>query len=169
MVNDIGKRFVGYLIDFGFAETCISNLDAFVHLSDVIDDYASTIKLKETTVFAKVREKAKLKNSLYEVSVYIGSLELLAVGGVVFYEDKQECFLGYSFKPLIPLMSQGRNVVSRTIYTKKAPFEVINSERLLRQYYKAHSSKLWSFHSKNLFNLGFFPTEPTTCQLPPSH
>ncbi|CAO0789386.1 unnamed protein product [Mucor circinelloides] len=97
MVNDIGKRFVGCLIDFGFVETCISNLDAFVHLGNVIDDYASTIKLKETTVFAKVREKANFKNSLYEVSVQNGFVERVTVGGIVFYEQiRRHCFLGPS-------------------------------------------------------------------------
>ncbi|KAL7332409.1 hypothetical protein PS15p_204458 [Mucor circinelloides] len=120
IVSDIGKRFVGCLIDFGFVKTYISSLDAFVHLGDAIDDCANNIKLKENTVFAKIREKANFKNSSYEVSVYIGSLELLAVGGVVFYEDKRECFLGSSVKPLIPLMSHGRNVVSRTIYITRA-------------------------------------------------
>ncbi|KAL7318196.1 hypothetical protein PS15m_004452 [Mucor circinelloides] len=94
MVNNIGKKFVGCLIDFGFVKTYISSLDAFVHLGDVIDDCANNIKLKETTVFAKAREKANIKSSSYEVSVQIGFVERVTVGGIVLYEQiRRHCFL----------------------------------------------------------------------------
>lgn len=36
----------------------------------------------------------------------------------------------------------------------------MSSERLLRQYYKVHAGKEWSFHMKSFFDLGFFPVNP---------
>ncbi|KAL9553728.1 hypothetical protein MBANPS3_003153 [Mucor bainieri] len=111
---------------------------------------------------ARIREKANFGVSSYEVLIFIGSFdELLTVGGVLF--NKQgiaNCFLGSSVKGLIPIMSHASQTSTTKIWTTIGPYEATTSERLLRQYYKLHASKAWSFHMKSVNDFGFFPVNP---------
>lgn len=135
--------------------------DVFVHPSDGLDGCANRITTKDSYVFSKIREKLNYKSSSYEIEVYMSSFELLAIGGVVLNTNKTaSSSLGSSVKPLIAIMSHGKETVSRDIYVKKAPAEVATSERLLHQYYKAHANKKWPFHMKKLANLGFYSLSP---------
>ncbi|CAO3627673.1 unnamed protein product [Mucor fragilis] len=139
-VNQAGEHFLGCVVNFEFFKL---------------------ITTKDSYVFSKIREKLNYKSSSYEIEVYMSSFELLAIGGVVLNTNKTaSSSLGSSVKPLIAIMSHGKETVSRDIYVKKAPAEVATSERLLHQYYKAHANKKWPFHMKKLANLGFYSLSP---------
>jgi hypothetical protein len=67
---------------------------------------------------------------------------LLVIGGVVITADNEgSCFLGSSVKPLIKVMSHGKNTISKDIYVKQMLTPALSSERLLRQHYKIHAGK----------------------------
>lgn len=67
-VSNTAKKFLGCFIDFGFVKIHVTSFDAFVHL-EALDDCATSMKVKDSTVFAKIREKANYKNPSYELSV----------------------------------------------------------------------------------------------------
>lgn len=111
--------------------------------------------------FAKIREKANFGVSSYEVFLFIGSLELLAIDDIVIDgQGKANCFLGSSIKPLIPLMTHATETLAQQVWKVDRPIEAMTSERLLRQYYKVHANMQWSYHTKSFFDLGFFPVNP---------
>ena len=120
------KGYLGCVIEFDVGKVIITSLDAFVHLGHEVDDCANRMLTKEKHGFAKIREKANFGVSSYEISIFIGALELIAVGGVAI--DNQEdssCFLGPSIMPLIPIMTHATNTASQQIWTASTPIEAM--------------------------------------------
>ncbi|KAL9553729.1 hypothetical protein MBANPS3_003154 [Mucor bainieri] len=136
VVKQYATRFLGCIIEFPVCTIYITSLDAFVHLGKDKDDCANRLVKFEKHAYAKIREKANFGISSYEVSIFIGSLELLAVGGIVVTkEEDAQCFLGSSVKPLIPIMTHGTETISQQVRTTIQPSKSIYYTPISLQFY----------------------------------
>ncbi|KAL0136015.1 hypothetical protein V8B55DRAFT_1343398, partial [Mucor lusitanicus] len=121
-------------------------------------------------VFSKLHHKFEKGNNFFELSIIVhGCIELLAVGGLVTIKGTPvDAFLGSSVKPLKKAMTIDGDRLTSSIYIRNQQQAVVATTRLLRQYYKVDSCNLWSFHSKQMFDVGFFPVSPANVDAHPS-
>lgn len=139
----------------------ITSFDAFLHHMPTLDDCADKSsmapKLQST---ASMRVKTQFGTDYFELSIHIGSIELLAVAG--FQGDATTCnynpFLGSSISSLPPELKENR--ISNTIHVRIQPAPFSTSNRHLRQYCKASANFPWSFHSLRYVTRGFYPVNP---------
>lgn len=169
IVTDLGNTFIRCILLFENVKFLITSFDVFSHLKN-IDDCGYDKKWLNKKVFARIHNKNGLNNDYYEVSVIIhGCIELLAIGGIVAFNGEQvETFLGSSVKVLRTKHIIDGDCLAKEVYVESHNREIVRSNRLLRQYYKQDSCKLWSFHLKATFDTGFFPLNPIDIESHPS-
>ncbi|KAF1800375.1 hypothetical protein V8B55DRAFT_1340734 [Mucor lusitanicus] len=158
---ELGSYFVGSIVCFDQIKILIASLDIFFHIEN-IDDCAYTNQWLDETVFSKLHMKSERGNNFFELSLIVdGCIELLVVGGLaVINGGSAEPFLGSSVKPLNRAKVLDGDLIARKIFVPTNPKATIQTERLLRQYYKRDSCKPWSFHLEELYSIGFHPIHP---------
>lgn len=167
--NNVGNYFVGAVICFEKVKVLITSLDVFFHIENV-DDCAYAIQWFNESVFAKLHMKSEKGNNFFELSIIVdGCIELLAVAGLCSINGGSvEPFLGSSVKPLNRAKVLDGDITTTKILVPTREKETMQSERLLRQYYKRDSCKLWSYHLKGTYDVGFYPVHPLHAEQHPS-
>ncbi|CDH60989.1 hypothetical protein RO3G_12430 [Lichtheimia corymbifera JMRC:FSU:9682] len=162
LASDIGQRYVESLVLFGSFWFLITSVDVFLHGTPTIDDCAHNGGWNyENSVQASIVSKSHLGHSkYYELSLSLGNVELLAVGGFYGHTDHAttSAFLGSSLKGL-PEQINGSASTSR-ILIRKIPAISTTSNRHIRQYAKTSAAASWSTHSFRFSVKGFFPVNP---------
>lgn len=90
-----------------------------------------------------------------EISIYFGMIELLIVGGYIFTGGDLVPFLGSS---LGNFEFQDESTCGIWIPAAQQPY--MNTERLLNQYFKNCSYKLWGYHCLHSYLKKFMPIIP---------
>ena len=109
---------------------------------------------------AVIRAKGMHGKAYYEVSLFVGNIELLAVGGLHGHEARpnKNPFLGSSI-PNLPIALQ-KESRSSSIYVKEDTAMSTFSNRHLRKYGKIAAAYKWSGHSDRFVSSGFYPVNP---------
>ncbi|KAF7729616.1 hypothetical protein EC973_003989 [Apophysomyces ossiformis] len=172
LVTMYGEHFIESVMIFGEYWILVTALDAFVHRSPALDDCAND---NQGTFFhvpeAHICVKSFYGIDYYEVSIFIGHLEFLAVGGFFgsLTSSTRMGFLGSSIHGLPVALK--KSIKADSILTRTTPGSCTRSNRLLRQYGKIHAARNWSFASTHFATQGFFPVNPVNFsshpQLPP--
>ncbi|ORY96381.1 hypothetical protein BCR43DRAFT_416430, partial [Syncephalastrum racemosum] len=160
MVQRVAQRHVESIVLFDRCWFLFTSLDAFADRA--YDDCSNFSEQPfQETVMASVTPKSYMGGKeYYEISLYIGSVELLAVGGFwgICGGNDVHPFLGSSI-PNLPIDLQGSKSSER-IMTLIHPPRTSTSNRLLRQYIKQQASCPWSFHSYRFMTQHFYPANP---------
>lgn len=141
-----------------------------LHNRRTLDDCAhNNIVQSRQTAEAHIRPKTAYGSDNYELSLYIGHLELSVIGGFIgdIVSDRCSAFLGSSIRGL-PNTLQQSHTTSKILVRADDPVEYTASNRLLRQYAKYCSRFLWSFHSRRFVLKGFHPANPLDFSSHPS-
>lgn len=141
-----------------------------LHNRRTLDDCAhNNIVQFRQTAEAHIRPKTAYGSDNYELSLYIGHLELPVIGGFIgdIVSDRCSAFLGSSIRGL-PNTLQQSHTTSKILVRADDPVEYTASNRLLRQYAKYCSRFLWSFHSRRFVLKGFHPANPLDFSSHPS-
>ncbi|KAJ8657323.1 hypothetical protein O0I10_006876 [Lichtheimia ornata] len=159
---DIGERYIEALVIFGSYWFLVTSVDVFLHGCPTIDDCAHQGDWKyQESVQASIAIKSRFGQSKYiELSLSLGAMELLAVGGFFGHHDHPAVkgFLGSSIKDLPHELRQSQS--STHILIRKTPATFTRSNRHLRQYAKSSSSFLWSLHSHRFVSQECYPVNP---------
>ncbi|KAL1927118.1 hypothetical protein VTP01DRAFT_5081 [Rhizomucor pusillus] len=151
----------------------VATLEHVVHryaARRTLDDCAhNNIVQFRQTAEAHIRPKTAYGSDNYELSLYIGHLELPVIGGFIgdIVSDRCSAFLGSSIRGL-PNTLQQSHTTSKILVRADDPVEYTASNRLLRQYAKYCSRFLWSFHSRRFVLKGFHPANPLDFSSHPS-
>jgi hypothetical protein len=80
-VQTVGKHFIHSVAVFGRCKVFITSIDVFIHSNIEIDDcaYRNTENQYHDTPIAAVNKKETMGNQYYELKIYWGYMELLAV------------------------------------------------------------------------------------------
>lgn len=110
--------------------------------------------------FAQIRVKSRYGRDFYELSIMLGTIELLAVGG--FHGNAVSCgshaFLGSSISNLPPQLKQSQR--ASNIHIRVQPCRYTSSNRHIQQYCKAASGQAWALHSFRSVTKAFYPVNP---------
>ncbi|ORY95037.1 hypothetical protein BCR43DRAFT_495040 [Syncephalastrum racemosum] len=158
---DLIRRYIESVVMFGNYWIMITSIDGFFHSRPSLDDCADTSKRKMTRFTeAIIHCKAKHGKAYYELSLFVGNLELLTVGGLHGHEAKPDkaAFLGSSI-PNLPFDLQ-KERRSTEIYIKKHPAITSFSNRHVRQYGKFAAGYKWSGSSDRFISDGLYPVNP---------
>lgn len=170
VVHRYAARYLEAVVLLGDHWFFITNVDAFVHNRRTLDDCAhNNIVQFRQTAEAHIRPKTAYGSDNYELSLYIGHLELPVIGGFIgdIVSDRCSAFLGSSIRGL-PNTLQQSHTTSKILVRADDPVEYTASNRLLRQYAKYCSRFLWSFHSRRFVLKGFHPANPLDFSSHPS-
>ncbi|EIE90149.1 hypothetical protein RO3G_14860 [Rhizopus delemar RA 99-880] len=151
------RRFVNCIAKFDNHSILVTNFDLFWHNQPSHDDSAFGLDASDfyTTPVCKLKKKMTKNKGFKEISVYFGMIELLIVGGYVFTGGDLVPFLGSS---LGNFEFQDESTCEILIPTTQQPY--MNTERLLDQYFKHCSYKLWGYHCLNSYLKKFMPIIP---------
>lgn len=161
LVLDVGRQFVGCLINFGDICFHLTSIDVFIHNNLEVDDCAYGL---ETVNYyniptAIVKEKGSMGHSFYEVKIFWGFFELLAVGGYhTLNNNKFNPFLGSALKK----WNYG-SLVGGEIFVLQNSLEekdIVRTERLLNQYNKQDACRPFGLHCLRRVLAEFYPISP---------
>ncbi|KAL1925860.1 hypothetical protein VTP01DRAFT_7284 [Rhizomucor pusillus] len=161
LVKELAERYIEAVVIFDNYWFFITGIDLFLHRRPTIDDCAdnSSIPFKQHAE-AAIRVKSNSGWDYYELTIRVGDLELLAVGG--FHgddlNDSRHPFLGSSVSNLPQELKQPK--VATDILIRSRCGKLCSSNRLLRQYGKSSANLAWSFHSLRFYLRAFYPFNP---------
>lgn len=160
MVQRVAQQHVESIVFFDRCWFLLTSLDAFADRAyDDCSNYSD--QPFQETLTASITPKAYMGGKeFYELSLYIGNVELLAVGGFwgVCGSNDVHPFLGSSI-PNLPRELQSPQSTERIMTLIHSP-RTSTSIRLLRQYIKQQASCAWSFHSYRFTAQHFYPANP---------
>ncbi|KAI8143237.1 hypothetical protein BJV82DRAFT_105430 [Fennellomyces sp. T-0311] len=163
VVQRTAKHYIQSIVIFDEFWFFITAVDAFS--SRTYDDCSNNSdKPFHEMATASISTKNYLGGkSFYELSIFVGHMELLVVGG--FWgrcsgASRRDIhpFLGSSIPSIPKNMKQQRRTTD--IYTLVQAPCTSTGTRLLRQYAKLQSGNMWSFSSLRFATKGFYPVNP---------
>ncbi|CAO3637053.1 unnamed protein product [Mucor hiemalis] len=152
----LAKKFMNCVIKFQQQLVYVTGFDLFCHFQRDNDDCATSMVLNNSSnAVAKIQRKTYLSTQFFEISIYFGIYELLVTSGYISTNTSITPFLGSAISSIQP-----DEQCTEKIYVDTCRSMAISTERLLRQYMKMHSYKLWGFYSLDAFKKGFTPVVP---------
>ncbi|KAI7874385.1 hypothetical protein K492DRAFT_120308, partial [Lichtheimia hyalospora FSU 10163] len=162
LADTLAQHFIESILFFQSWWFMITGFDVFIHNHCSIDDSAdSTLSTFHEHAIAKISEKGYHgANRHYEISIFLGHVELLAVAGLFGNVDQieKQAFLGSSVKNL-PTHLQ-RPATASKILIRKEGARVTKTIRLLRQYAKMSSNRQWGYYSYAYAAKHLYPVNP---------
>lgn len=159
-VQKWAKKYLEAVVMFDDVWFLITSFDVFWHqrhFDDCADGFATATTDHS---YALVRTKNQHGKYFCELSIFLGDIELLAVGG--FYANDASSshhgFLGSSVPNLPAVLRQGKS--STAIFARELPCQYGVSNRHIRQYAKQSALNNWSYHSRRFLDKGFYPVNP---------
>jgi hypothetical protein len=161
MVKRCASRYIEAVVVFDDTWFLVTSIDVFFHGRPAMDDCADRSNvIMGSTPSARIRVKTKNGHDYYELSIMVGTMELLAVAGFhgTAVSSTAETFLGSSIPDLPSEMKQ--SITAREVHIRKIPPTYTRSNRHLRQYCKAAANLHWGLHSLRFVTKRFYPINP---------
>ena len=163
VVQRVAKHYIESVVIFDEFWFFITAFDAFSTRTH--DDCSNNSdKPFYETATASISSKNYLGGkSFHELSIFVGQVELLVVGGFwgrysgISRRDIH-AFLGSSIPALPKDLKQ--QTPTTQLYVRNQPPETSTGSRCLRQYAKLQSGNAWSFSSLHFATKGFYPVNP---------
>lgn len=160
-VRRYASRYLEAVIVFDDIWFLVTSVDVFLHGKPSVDDCADhTNVIMDHMPYARIRAKTQQGHEYYELSIVIGTIELLALAGFhgTTVTASANAFLGSSLRDLPQQLKQ--SIRAKELHIRRVPSAFASSNRHLRQYAKAGANLAWGFHSLRFLTKGFYPVNP---------